>query len=60
MTFLNVQSLHPHIQDVTNYFRIARSHVLAFCETCFHPSEQYEISGFSEVVRRDSSENSKV
>ena len=51
MTFLNVQSLHPDIQDVTNYFRFARSHVLAFCETCFHPSEQYKISGFSEVVR---------
>ena len=57
VTFLNAQSLHAHIQDVTNDFRFTRSHVLAFCETRYHSSEQYEISGFSEVVRRDNSED---
>ena len=60
VAFLSAQSLHVHIQDVTNDFRFTRSHVLAFCETPFHSSEQYEISGFSEVVRREGSENSVV
>jgi len=60
ISFVNGNSIDKHMKEVNNDQFILNSHILGFCDTNFDSNQEYDISHFISIVRKDGTKKNKL
>ena len=58
--FANGNSIDKHMKEVNTESVILNSHIVGFCETNFNCNQEYDISDFTSIVRKDGTRKNKL